>query len=325
MRTGEPLEPLTGLDEHLKSWVAEGIISQTQAELITADEAEEAPPGAPARVGLVTEALAYVGGVLVVLAAMLLAARLWPDLSLGVRVALVAAASALLLAVGAAIPVRPGTAGERLRSAAWMLSSAATAFLLGLFASEVLDAESEDVALVVASGSAVYGAALWFRCRTFLQQAVLFVALGSSASSVLARFGPEGSSWEGLPGLGILGLGAVWIYLGAQGRLTPRRLVLVLGGVGTVFGAAVLQQTDWGRVVSLLALAGLIVLALRLADIALLAVGAVGMFLVLPPIIQTWFPGALAAPLALLVAGSLLVLAALRAMRREGAPPTRQR
>ena len=49
-----------------------------------------------------------------------------------------------------------------------------------------------------------------------------------------------------------------------------------------------------------------------------LAAGALGILLVLPPVVNDWFPGAVAAPLALLVSGALLVLVALRALRSRG-------
>lgn len=322
MSTKHAVEPLSGLDEHLEHWVAEGLITEVQAERISTDEHQLSPPEAPParRTSLVTEALGYVGGVLVVLASLLLTAQFWDDLSVGLRLALTGAAVALLLGVGAALPARPGTAGERLRSVAWMLSSAALAFLLGMFAVEVLDWQDDDTALLVAAGSAAYTAALWLRSRTVLQQAVLFVSLASTAAASLAHVAPSGSSGDAMPGLGILAVGGVWLWLGDRDRLAPRRFVLVLGGIGATLGASVTQLTDWGRVLAVVTVLGLVALALRVRELALLAVAALGMFIVFPNVLMSWFPGAVAAPLALLLAGSLLVLAALRATRRDDSP-----
>jgi hypothetical protein len=315
-----PLEHLVGLDEHVARWVADGVISHAQAEQIVAEEQVVAPEPVARRTTLVTEALGYVGGVLVVVASLLLTARFWPDLAVGVRLALAGVATVLLLGVGAALPAEPGKAGERLRSVAWLLSTGTLAFLLGLLAVEVLGWRDESAALFISSGAAVYAGALWVRAHLLLQQAAVFVTLASAAAAALAKVAPSGAKGDGLPGLGILAVGLVWLLLGAWGALHPRRLVLMLGGVGAVIGAAVAEGTDWGRVVALVTVFGLVALALRVDEIALLAVGTLGMFIVLPPVLTTWFPGAVAAPLVLLVCGALLVLVALRALRDKDHP-----
>jgi hypothetical protein len=77
------------LQELLDRWVVAGLITTEQAERIRSQEfGVPARPaasslGAPAAVrgtSLMTEALGYLGGVLVVIAAGLLTARMWPDL-----------------------------------------------------------------------------------------------------------------------------------------------------------------------------------------------------------------------------------------------------
>lgn len=317
MSTDRAVTHVDDLDEHLERWVEHGLISSAQAARIVADEraARSSTGGRPGRGPMLTEALGYVGGVLVVVAGLLLTAQLWSDLALWARLGLTTASAALLLGLGAALPVGLGTAAGRLHSAAWGLSSATVAFLLGLLAVEVLDTREADTALVVAAGATAYSLVLWWSLRSPLQQAVVFVGLAATVAAGLARVAPSGPSGDGLPALGILAVGAGWLYLGARGLLAPRRFVLVLGAVGVALGAATVQMADWGRVVALVAVLALVGLALRMADLALLAVGAVGMFIVFPGVLMSWFPGAVAAPLALLLAGTLLVLAALRTLR----------
>ncbi|MDP3713826.1 MAG: DUF2157 domain-containing protein [Mycobacteriales bacterium] len=322
MSTDHAVRQLDDLDEHLERWVEHGLISPAQASQIVADEqAALAAGGRTGRAPMLTEALGYVGGVLVVVAGLLLTAQLWADLALWARLGLTAAAAGLLLGLGAALPVGLGTAAGRLHSAAWGLSAATVAFLLGLFAVEVLDTRDADTALVVATGVTAYSAVLWWLLRSPLQQAVAFVGLAATGAAALARVAPSGPSGDGLPALGILAVGAGWLYLGVRDMLAPRRFVLVLGAVGVALGAATVQMADWGRVVALVAVLALVGLALRMADLALLAVGAVGMFIVFPGVLMSWFPGAVAAPLALLLAGTLLVLAALRTLRHGTAGP----
>lgn len=324
MSTDHATRPVDDLAEHVERWVAHGLISQEQATQIVADEqADVAGHGEAAGRGpMVTEALGYVGGVLVVVAGLLLTAQLWSDLALSARIGLTAAAAVLLLALGAALPVSLGTAAGRLHSAAWALSAATVAFLLGLVAVEVLDTDDADTALVVTAGATAYSAVLWWLLRSPLQQAVVFVGLAATAASALARIAPSGPSGDGLPGLGVIAVGAGWLYLGGRRRLEPRRFVLVLGGVATVLGSSSVQMTDWGRFVALAAVLVLVGLALRMRELALLAVAALGMFIVFPRVLMSWFPGAVAAPLALLLAGTLLVLAALRTLRRDSSAAT---
>jgi hypothetical protein len=77
---------------------------------------------------LVTEALGYLGGVLILVAAGLITARFWEDMALGLRLGLVAAASVLLLAIGT---------------------------FLGLLAADWLNWQGVDVLLLAGAGTAL--------------------------------------------------------------------------------------------------------------------------------------------------------------------------
>lgn len=315
MRTGPGLVPLPDLDEHLARWVEDGVVTPDQAEGIRAEERALTPAGPLPRASLLTEALGYVGGLLVVIAALLLAARVWPDLAVGARLALVLAGAVLLLGAGALLPAAPRTASARLRSAVWGLSTGAAAFFVGLVGYEVLDLRGADLALVVTSCSAVHAAGLWRYSRAFAQEAVCFATLAGTAASALAQLETHGETRDTLPGLGIAAVGTVWLWLAVQERLGPGRMSLLLGGVGVLVGAVLVQPSDWGRFVALSGVLALVALALRIGDLALLGVGALGILMVLPVAMNEWFPGAVAAPLALLVSGAVLVLLALRALR----------
>lgn len=301
------------LEDQLSHWVELGLISGDQAEEIRVVEEQEHPSARATSV--VTEALGYVGGALVVVASMLLASRLWPDLSEGGRLGLVAAGALLLLGVGFAVPAVEGTAGARLRSAVWALSTGAATFFVGLFVMDTLDWDEAKAAFTILAAASVHAGVLWLLSRAPVQQVVLFVALCGAAASGLILVAPEGPNWDGLAGVGVLVVAGAWMFLGLTQRLAPARVAELLGAVGLVLGAAVTQMADWGRVLSLVVLVGLITLALRLNQLLLLAVATLGMFIILPPVVIEWFPGALAAPLVLLGCGAALVLLALRAVR----------
>jgi uncharacterized membrane protein len=314
MRT---LEPLQGLEEHLARWVADGVVTPVVADQIRAEESQLVPAAESRSSSLVTEALAYVGGSLVVVASILLMARVWEDLPDAARLGLVGGGAALLTVVGALLPAAPGTAGARLRAAVWLLASATTAFFMGRVAVDVFDLEGADVALMVTAGTAGYAAVLWRVSGMFVQQLVTFVALAGTATAALAEIRPAGINGDAVPGLGILAVAGLWLLLAGRGPLVPERLSRLLGGAGMVVGSMVELSTDWSRPIAIVVVAGLVVLALRVDDLALLGIGTLGILIVLPAVMMEWFPNALAAPLALLACGALLVLVALRAVRRR--------
>lgn len=317
MSTSTELRPLNDLDAHLARWVSDGVVTSAQAEEILAEE-RALLPTVPTRSALVTESLGYLGGLLVVVASLLLVGRVWPHLAVGARLGLVGGGALVLLAAGALLPGTAGSATARLRSVLWLLASATTAFFLGLLGHDVLDLRGADVGLLVTSASAVLAGLLWSRLRLFLQQAAFFAALAGTAAAALLELPTTGSSRAAVAGLGILAVGAVWIGLAHLDRLQPRSAALALGGAAAVVASVMVANSGWGHFVGLAVVAALAAAGLVLGETVLLGAGAVGILLVLPPVMNDWFPGAVAAPLALLASGALLVLVALRALRARG-------
>src|SRR5664280_3218988 len=130
----------------IERWLADAIITAEQATRMRADLPEPlteplaVPPAGslvPAsvsrtsRAALVTEALGYLGGVIILVALSLVVGTVWDELSVGVRPTIVGVAALLLLVAGALIPSRLGATGTRLRSVLWFASSASLAALLG--------------------------------------------------------------------------------------------------------------------------------------------------------------------------------------------------
>ena len=320
----------------VERWVAHKLISREQAERIYAEEhlvpeppSAPAPevtvtpvgprpaPGPPARVSLVTEALGYLGGVLILVATVVITARYWDELSLGIRLGLAAAAAALLLAAGIAVPERLGEAGRRLRAVLWLASTGAFTGFLALIATEVFDWNDADVALFTAGASAIYAGTLWAYRPSGLQQVAVF---GAFVATAVSAAGHLEAADETAPGLAAWGLGLVWLALAWGGLLPPRQVAYVLGSVGALFGAQATMSTGWGHVVALGTVTGLVGVAVLIGNLVVLGIGAVGMLMIIPETMEYYFPGALAAPLALLAAGVLLVAAALLTARRRSEP-----
>jgi len=313
----------------LSHWQEDGIITPEQAARmrVTPDVQVHArtgvPPEGATRSSLVVEALGYLGGVIIVAASMLISAQYWDDIDTAWRLVLLGGVSAALLACGAAVPRRLDAVGDRLRAVLWLGSTASCAGFLAVIAVEPLDLDSSSVAVLVASGTAVYAAGLWLSRHTVVQQLAMMVALAMTAGAVIARLDIA----DELPGVGVCGVGLVWALFGWGGLLLPRRLGIVLGSATAIIGAMMTGAADAGTVLTLVIVCAVVAAAVLARDLLLLGVGTVGVLVNIPAAVTKWFPDTMVAPYALLVVGAGLVLVALRIARRRtpesGAAPAR--
>jgi hypothetical protein len=317
--TGVPVD----LSTVMERWVADGIITTEQATRMRADLTDSltlAPGGPPgsssrtSRAGLVTEALGYLGGVIILVALGFIVGSLWGDLSVSVRLALVGVVTVLLLVAGALIPARLGATGARLRSVLWAASSVALAALLGLGASEWTSWADEGVVTLAAWGTALYSGVLWWAHRHPLQHVVVFVSLLAGVGTGVSMLPDAGT----LSGLAVWGIGAAWLALSWGGVVPGRQVGTLLGAIGMVVGAASVVHEGWTVVLALATVSVLIGLALIFRDLFLLGVGSLGTLIVLPTIVGRYFPGSMASALVLLGLGVLLVVAAVLTTRRRG-------
>ena len=309
----------------IERWLADAIITAEQATQMRADLPEPAPPdgahgGPPApiprtsRAALVTEALGYLGGVIIMVALGLVVGNLWDKMSVGVRLGLVGVVTVVLLVGGTLIPSRLGATGVRLRSVLWLASSAALAALLGLGASEWSGWTGNGVLTFAALGTAFYSAVLWWAHRHLLQHVAVFVALLAGVGTAVSMLPDAGA----LPGLAFWGIAAAWLALAWGGLIPGWQVGTVLRAIGIAVGATTMLDEGWGVVLALAMVTTLIGLALIFRDLYLLGIGAIGTLMVLLPIMDRYFPGALAPALALLCLGILLVVAAVVTTRRRG-------
>ena len=316
------------LDALLRRWVGQRLITADQAAAIRHVEKVDlvavparlaaVEPPAP-RTPLVIEALGYLGGVVILIAATLVTVQFWSDIATGVRVTLALVATAALVAGGLALPRRPAGLGDpvgRLAAVLLALGVAGVAASLALVGNEVLHLAGRDTGLLVAFGAAAAGGTLWWQRPSFPQQAVTVVALLASGAVLTARFDGDSS----LPGLAVWVGALAYLLLGWGEVLEPRRAVFLLASVSLLVGAVMTMGSDAGLGLGLLTTVGITALAVFVRDLPLLGVAAVSAFLVLPTVVNTWFPGSLAAPVALLLLGLVLVGAAFLVARngREG-------
>ena len=88
-----------------------------------------------------------------------------------------------------------------------------------------------------------------------------------------------------------------------------------------MIGPGMTMPADGGIVLALCTVTALITLSVLARDLLVLALGAWGALQFLPIAISEWFPGEVAAAVALLIAGGVLVSAAIWIARRRGVSP----
>ncbi|HEU5036688.1 MAG TPA: DUF2157 domain-containing protein [Nocardioides sp.] len=315
-RTGRDVVPLSVLVE---GWVRDGVISPEQAARMTSPTSLAAVTPPREGVPVVAEALAYVGGAVVVAGSSLLTAYYWGDLDAGWRFLILAVVTALLVGLGAAVPRRLGDAGRRLRGVLWLAATAAcagaTAVLVASVAPDRFGSDTE--AVLVAATTTALAAVLWTLHRFLLQQLALLVS-----AAVLVGTGID---WSGLPvepGVGVWLLGVTWAVLGVLRVIAPTEVPLVLGSAVAIFGSMTTGDSDAGMVFILVTIAAVVVAAIARHDLALLGLGALATVVNLPAAMSRWFAGSVPAATALVVVGALLVVLAVWITRRgREAPP----
>jgi len=321
----------TALAGRLDEWVRAGLITADQRQAIATHEAHPGGRAHPFRVvpqtdvapapSLVTEALGYLGGVIMLVGAGLLVGMYWADLSVALRLALVGGAAVALVVAGAAVPDRFGAPAGRLRSALWALGVAATGAFFTILSVDVLDRTDEDALIVLAPPTAILAAVLWRLRRTWLQQLALLVPVVLWAAAAALQISDSDTS----PGLAMWVVGVIWAAVAWGGLLEPREVGVATGALAAGFGAMTMSGTniaDLGVLMGLTTALGLVALALRERNLAWLGVGAVLLMWTAPRAIVEWFPGQASAALTLLVTGGLLVGAAVWVARHKGAPRT---
>lgn len=310
----------------LEDWVADGLITEEQAQAIRAREAKAAeeaaePRVATGRVSLATEAVGYLGGGLAVIAAVLFISELWPNLQPWSKVAFTGIITAVLAVAGALIRSSVEPAVRRLSSFLWFVSSAGVAFLFGLFADDVLKVEGETVALIASASVASYSFVLWLVNRTHLQQIALFA--GTLATGASLVFQGDSDIDPFFVGLVVWALGLAWGLLAWADLIRPSVTGVALGSVALLVGAQVASFDDlrgWGLGLGILTAVGLLAAGIVVRRTLLLGFGAAGVIIFVPQTVFHFFGDTVGAPLALLISGLVLVIGAVATGRLRSQP-----
>jgi hypothetical protein len=320
-KTIEHPQPPRSLADLLEGWVHAGLISDEQARTIRQHEAGPherraamtLAPSPETGPSLVVEALGYLGGIVMLVGAMLLVSLFWADLPVALRLVLIGATALALVGAGLAVPERLGEAAGRLRSVLWAAAVVATGAFLVVLSADVLDRYDEHQLWLVGGGTAVVAAVLWWMRRTWLQQLALFVPLMLAAAGIGMELTSTDSAWAGGT---MWGVAAVWAAAAWLGWLDPRVTGVAFGVLGAVLGSLTMNN-DLGIALGLATALATVALALWERSLPWLGVAALALLYTTPRAASEWFPGRLSAALTFIITGGLLVGAAVWVARHR--------
>ena len=318
------------LSDWVETWEHGGVITAEQAERMKADVA--AAQSAQLRhrshvASLVVEALGYLGAVIIVVALGLIIGEFWDELPVWLTFVGALLLTAGLVIAGMVLPVVRSEAANRLRTVLYVAAVFPFAGAAAIAATEWFDLEDIEVGVAASAAAAVLAAGLWFIERRPLQHVAFYVAalftVGTTTSLItqpeFVFYYAETPMWVTVSGLAVWAFGLAWFMLSWAEFIKPPELGKILGAVAMVAGVMNASQATWGLFLGLATVTALVVLAVLMRDFGLLIVAAIGTLQVLPMLIVELFPGVLAAALALLVVGALLILAAIYIARRRSA------
>ena len=310
------------LADALHRAVQAGILSADQAEaVLTAERARTQRPDGPGWRLPVTEALGYLGGLLVLSGAVTLAVEYWPDLSTAGRLILLGAVAVVTWLVGARIADPAASALLRLRGALWFASSMAAAGFTAELAWDVGQADDAGIAISAGAVGAAHAALLWRLRDRPAQHLACLAGLLIAAGGVGDLAGDAGAI-----GLVVAGVGTAWTVAGWYRLLPPPALALLGGAAAVLFGTGT-TAGSWPDAAPLLGLAAAGVLAavgVGTNRTPLAVAGLLGAFGYLPWTVGRFFADSLGVPLAMVLCGVALLTITLLLLRRPPDPRAAQ-
>ncbi|HEY2265471.1 MAG TPA: hypothetical protein VGI96_22795 [Streptosporangiaceae bacterium] len=280
--------------------------------LLAAGPAAEGKPG----VSLLTEAVAYVGAILLLAGGIAAVSRQWDELGSWGRVGVLAGAGVFFLVAGALVRNVREPAVQRLAGVVWFLSVACAGGATGCAADGGYRSTGAVAVLAVGLVVTAYAAVLWLVRRRVWQNAALFGGLVIAICGLIATIaggpGPVPVLAYALP---LWGFGLAWAWLGRQRYVEPIWVTMPCGVVLALIAPALAAgEHGWMYAIGIATAAAAMAAAVPLRNTPLLALGTLAMFGYVTPAVIRYFHQSLGTPAALAATGALILgLAAVSA------------
>ncbi len=273
------------------------------------------------RISLLTEAVAYVGAILLLAGGIAAIGQRWNSLGDWGQVGVLAGAAVFFLLAGILVRRVREPAIQRLVGVGWFISAACVG---GATAFAMHDATGAVMVLVVGVAVTVYSAALWLVRRRALQNAALFAGLVITISGIIATVA-SGSGSAHLLGyaLALWGFGLVWMWLGWRRYVEPIWVTMPCGAILALYAPSLtVGEQGWVYAIGIVTAAAAMAASVPLRNTPLLALGTLAMFGYVTSAVLQYFRESLGVPAALAITGVLILgLAVLSARLMRAVHP----
>jgi hypothetical protein len=258
------------------------------------------------RISLLTEAMAYVGAILLLAGGIAAIGQRWNDMADWMQVSVFAGAAAFFLVVGVAVHRVREPAIQRLVGVVWFLSVAGVAGAVGLATREPDGTTSTFTVLAVGLAVSGYSAALWLVRRQALQNVALFAGLVATICGTIVAVADPAPALAFA--LALWGFGLAWAVLGWQQYVQPMWVALACGAVlALVAPSFAIGDHGWLYAIGIATAATAMATSVPLRNTPLLALGTLTMFGYVTSAVVQYFGESLGAPAALAITGALII------------------
>ena len=281
------------------------------------------------RISLLTEAVSYVGVILILAGAGVAIGQRWEDLSEVGRLIVLAGLTTFFLATGYFLRRSTEPAFVRLTSVVWLIGTAGVAGTLTQFFAGIVNASDETTFLAVTAITTGVAFSLYAIRRTVLQHLALYLGVLLTALAIVTWIDPEHPAWVGA--MISWGVGLGWMILGRKRLVTPWWVAVPLGMITVLIAPSAIQESVYSgarfgamSVVGIGTAVGVMGFSVRGRFVPGLALGAIGLFAYVTGAVVHYFGESLGIPAALaLTGGVILALAAVtsRLVRVTRTPP----
>jgi hypothetical protein len=288
-------------------------VRQSRPEAHAAGAAPAVVEESQNHISLLTEAVGYVGTILVLAGASAAVGQHWRDIGTTGQLAILAVATLIFLGIGLLLRSSTEPASQRLTSVTWAVSVVAFAGSVAV-ATQSADLSGEATGLLITTTSTGYAAVLWAIHQHAIQQAVLFFGVVVSTVTIILNLVQEPDGW--MIALPLWAIGVGWAAAGWWRRIDPWFIAVPLGLIVALIAPATIDQPSALRFGLGIATAGVVMaLSVAVRFIPGLAMASVALLGYVIGAVTYYFGDTLGVPASLTIAGLLILTLAAVATR----------
>lgn len=288
------------------------------------------------RISLLTEAVAYLGAILLLGGGVAAISRQWSHVGSWARVGILTGAAAFFLLAGLSVRRVREPAIQRLTGVTWLLSVMCAAGAAGFVTHDLIfsfTAADQDAGAVTVLGVGLavsaYAVVLWLIRPQAMQVAAVFGGLVTLICGVIAT-AAGGRAVDGAflaYALALWGFGLAWAVLAWRRYVEPMWAAMPLGALLALVAPALgTGRYGWMYAIAIITAGAAMAVSVPLQNTVVLGLGTVAMFGYVTSVVVTYFRQSLGVPAAMSIAGALIIVLAVvtaRMMRatRSAKPP----